>query len=169
MVDGKPIQRLVAAYLTDGKTLSWPPGVHEGFTEGPGLIRTITGTDPAANVELSETVPTNARWKLLAMVATLVTDATAANRIANLFYDDGTDKLLQSTSLLAHTASQTRVYAWGQGIDKDDSSRGGVVNCQIPVDTPLFGGYRIRTSTVGQQATDNWGAPIFTVEEWIEE
>ena len=32
--------------------------------DGPGTILTLTGTDPAANAEISETVPANTIWKI---------------------------------------------------------------------------------------------------------
>ena len=41
------------------------------------------------NTEWSETVPTGARWQLLALMVTLATDANVANRFPALAIDDG--------------------------------------------------------------------------------
>src|SRR3954454_3952724 len=45
------------------------------LTAGDG-ISSVTGTNAAASAELSDSVPTNARWHLLAMTFSLVTSAT---------------------------------------------------------------------------------------------
>ena len=80
---------LAQDYLVRVGNIAWPGGFLRHPTEGPGLIRSVTGTDPAAGAEISETVPTNARWILHSFIANLVTDATAGNRRVRLEIDDG--------------------------------------------------------------------------------
>jgi hypothetical protein len=57
---------LISDYCTNLDFASWPGGLVRGPQEGGGIIRSITGTDPAAGVEISETVPTNVRWRIQA-------------------------------------------------------------------------------------------------------
>jgi len=133
--------------------------------EGPGTLRSITGTDPAAGAEISETVTANARWRLISFRASLVTDATVANRRMNLNIDDGTNTLLLTPPASDQAATLTYIY--------QASNYGTVSNflsttmaLPLPSDLILHGGYRIRSSTNSLQAGDNWGAPQYLVEEY---
>jgi hypothetical protein len=79
-------------------------------------LRLITGTDPAANVEISETVPTGARWKLRSFRFAFVADANVANRTIVLTIDDGATTLFETSSAVAVTAAQTPVYNAAPGL-----------------------------------------------------
>jgi hypothetical protein len=48
---------LLQGYITTNARLAWPGSPIESSVNGPGRLRSITGTDPAANVEISEAVP----------------------------------------------------------------------------------------------------------------
>lgn len=131
-----------------------------------GLIRSITGTDPAANVEISETVPDRRRWRLLGIVFTLVTSVDVIDRTVVLIIDDGTNTLVSIPSTTTQAASETKVYQYAQrpGAQVDVGD-----NFYIPIPyLTLKGGYRIRTATAGRQAADNFGAPQLLIEEWID-
>ena len=171
LADGEPVKRLVAAYLTDGKTLSWPDGVHEDFTEGAGLIRIVTGTNPAAGAEISEAVPANARWKLKGLIASLVSDATVLNRKVRFEVDDGTNVIFPTITGPNHAASSTFVYVPTAGYPVEQAAIHGAnyYIFPLPMDLVLFQGYQIYTVTANIQAGDDWGAPRILVEEWIEE
>lgn len=58
-----------------------------------GHLVSITGTDPAASVEISEIVPDRRRWAIKSIFFTLVTDGTPDNRDVSLILDDGTNTL----------------------------------------------------------------------------
>lgn len=146
----------------------WPQGSIRSGLEGPGFVRSITGTDPAAGAEISETVPTNARWRPIALRFRLVTDATVANRRPGIVLDDGATAYFVSQAGSVQTASLTYDYNAGtlgftQGVFSLDQ--------WIPLPHYLLmpGGHRIRTSTVNLAAGDNYGAPQLLVEEWIED
>lgn len=159
---------LVAGYATDTGRLAWPGSPISDSADGPGVIRTIVGTNPAAGVEIVETVPTNARWRLKTFNYTLVASGAAANRRPVLTIDDGANILWQSFSNVAQTAGQTAIYRAGIGTPfllYDTLA----YHLPLPVDLPLQGGYRIRTVTAAIDAGDDYAAPIYTVEEWIED
>ena len=159
---------LAQGYVTTFRYLSWPPGVHELPADGAGFLRMITGTDPAAGIEISETVPTNARWLLRSVLFTLVTSAAAANRRVYLSLTDGTTEFFTLPSQDLQVASETQDYSWGArlGYERTAPVAGGI-NLGIPL-VPLGEGYVIRTVTGALQAGDNYGAPRLLVEEWIE-
>jgi len=166
---GALVHVLSAGYITDSKTVAWPPGVFESFTEGPGLIRIITGTDPAAGTEISQSVPTNARWRLIALRIVLATDATVATRRIQLLFDDGATTVLRLVSPLTQAENTTRYYMWYIGAPRDTSFYNNRGLFPLPDELYLPQLYRFRTVTVNQQAGDNYQAPVFMVEEWIEE
>ena len=159
------VRRLSAGYLTDGKTMSWPPGVYEGFTEGPGLIRTLTGTNPAVGVELTEAVPTNAIWNLKAVSFQLVAGVVAVDVQFRL--DDGTDPFWAFVPPQIG-AGLTRTFYLAKDTEEDaayDANFGGL-RIRLP-DVKLEAGYRFATAAI--TADDDYGAPLLLVEEWIQE
>lgn len=167
---GTPMVKLhtiVGGYLTDDFSPSFPYGQIEGPLEGAGVVRSITGTNPAAGAEISETVPTGAAWRPLSLVATLVTDATVATRRAILIFDDGTLTHTRMPQNTTSTATQSVILAWHIGSDIV-SSGGTFGNAPLADHVRLPAGSRIMTSTNNIQAGDNWGAPQFLVEEWVE-
>lgn len=163
-----PLATLVQGYATDTQRLAWPGSPVLASADGPGVVRSVADADPAAGAESTVTVPANARWRLLTFRGELVTDATVANRTVTLIVDDGVTTLASVTASAAQTAGQTRQY---QAYASGGAPRldGTVFYLPIPPELLLMGGFRLRTSTAGLQAGDNYGAPQVLVEEWIED
>lgn len=131
-----------------------------------GRIRSITGTDPAAGAEISETVPARRRWKLTGILFTLATDAAAANRRVILVIDNGTNTIYALPSDTLQTASQARLYLF----TPQPVAQFQIVNdffLPLPI-LSLAPGYQIFTNTTALQAGDNYSAPQLLVEEWID-
>ncbi len=131
--------------------------------DGPGAMLSLTGTNPAADTEIIETVPSNTIWRLWGAYATLVTDATAANRRVKVLIDDGTNTLFASDASAVHTASLTEAYIIGP--------HAGVVGdhwIPTPPGMLMLAGWRMQTSTTLLKTTDNWSAPQLTVEAWAD-
>lgn len=166
--DVQPITTLIQGYICDTSNRAWPGSPLELSTEGPGNLRSIAGTDQAANVDISETVPTNARWRIVSIDATLVADATVANRQVAMIIDDGTTQLMRTLASVAQTASQTVVYCFAE-FGVFTAVAGLIIPVPLPTGLILLQGWRITTFTVLRQAGDNWGAPRLAVEEWIED
>ncbi|MBA7609565.1 hypothetical protein ES703_16756 [subsurface metagenome] len=131
-----------------------------------GRIISITGTDPAAQTEISETVPARRRWSIKSIFFHLITDVTVANRHVSLIIDDGTNELWRITCANAHPASCDTTYSFAQ-----IAATEALVDCAcfhpLP-DLSLPAGARIRTSTPLLKAGDNFSAPQLLVEEWID-
>jgi hypothetical protein len=162
------VTTLVEGYVGLGQRVVWPNGVSQGCLEGGGSLRAITGTDPAAGAEVSETVPTGARWELIAFAVNLVTDATVANRTPVLILDDGTNVYYKSSTSGNETASLTWEHYWVQGIAFIFDGTRHISQLSIPPNNRLGAGHRIRTTTLGLVAGDNYAAPQMLVREWIE-
>lgn len=162
-----PLGVLIQGYVSEPSRRQWPGSLLDDATDGRGVSRTILGTDPAAGVEISETVPTAARWRLVALTATLLTDATVANRTPAILIDDGTNTVYQSGYNGSIAASGGAQISWGHGVGAFGSTSNGAI-APLPTELMLTPGYRIRSTTIALQAGDNWGAPRYTIEEWIE-
>lgn len=159
---------LVQGYVQDTSARAWPGSPIEASGDGPGFVRTTLGTNPAAGLEISETVPTNARWLLKTFRFPLTTSAVVANRRPTLIIDDGANELWRVGSNVDQAASQISIYEAGAGA-AFATLDARVFSLPLPVGLLLMGGYRIRTSTAAIDAGDDYAAPIYGVEEWIED
>jgi hypothetical protein len=162
-----PIATLIAGGLTAQQRRAWPGGSLDQTYDGAGAIRSVAGTNPAAGVEISETVPAGARWRLESFFATLVTDATAANREVALVVDDGTNVLARVPTGQNHAASLTRNYSYFPGGEVSAVAQDVTIVQRAPAFW-LLPGYRIRTITTNLQAADDWSAPRLGVLEQLE-
>jgi hypothetical protein len=162
----QPLGTLIGGYVTDVQRRVWPGALVGSSIDGRGFLRSFTGTDPAAGVEISETVPTGARWRLVSMSFTFTTDATVANRFPVITLDDGALVYCSSSVGAAVTATQAaRISAGAFGTVNTATVTGFLI--PLPPDVILPAGHRIRTATVSFQAGDNYAAPQLLVEEWI--
>jgi len=127
----------------------------------------INGVDPAANVEISETVPANKAWQLIAVSVALVNGATAAVRPI-LVLDDGTDVIYESFgSSVDQAVSTTCRYTWAPNLELSGQVGAGAnvhSAASLPEGLVLPAGYRVRTvSTLNAAA--NYGAPsLFVIQ-----
>lgn len=165
--EGVVIALLAAGYVTDAGTQAWPNGKIESSVEGRGLIRLITGTNPAAGVEISETVPTGARWRIISFRFTFLTDATVANRQPRIALDDGTSIYYRQANSTVHGASLSFSYN-ALGSSAGNMATGADLSLILPLLHILMAGHKITTVTALLQAGDNFDAPSYVVEEWIE-
>lgn len=161
-------QTLAAGYVTAVQRLAFPGSPVQGSLDGGGAIRAIAGTTPAAGAEISEAVPTGARWELLSFAFTLTTSAGVANRAIVLTLDDGTTVYSRSTSNVNQTASVGWNYQFMQGYGNPAISLVTALQAPIPSNIRLGAGHRIRTVTGAIQVADQFSAIQYLVREWIE-
>jgi|SRR5579864_3025385 len=154
--------------VTAKQRLSWPTGVNQGFVDGAGALRSITGTLPGAGAEISEVVPTGARWTLIAFEADLATAVAVANRVPQLTIDDGANVYSRVSVNQSETASQTWRNSFQLGVPQLADLTRFVIATPLPPGLTLGPGHRIRTVTAGIQAADQWAAPQYLVIEKIE-
>ncbi len=161
-------QLLVSDYVTQQAPVGWPGGILRSSIEGPGMLRSITLTDPAAGVEISQVVIADARWRFISLHASLVTAAVAGARVPVLVFDDGANTYFQMEAGVNQGGGSTVFWTWSIHGHKETSavfSRPAIGVAPMV----LLQGHRIRTTTQALDPGDNWGAPQLYVEEWIEE
>lgn len=159
---------LCADYITAKQPISYPGSLVTDPTDGAGALRSIAGATPGAGAEISETVPTGARWELLAFRAQLVTAAAVANRVPVLTLDDGTTVYAASPAGLAQAATLTEKYTWAQAYPQPAAIAAAEVVAPLPNNIRLGSGHRIRTATANIQGADQYSAIQYLVREWIE-
>lgn len=169
LLAGRQVRVLSAGYLTESKTITWPPGLFESFTQPPGLPNVIAISNPGSGNEISYTVPTNTRYILRAIRFDLTSDSNAASRRVYLYIDAGSGPILYVfPSPITQDANETKYYYFAAyGNPSNDISN--EVYITIPADIVLFQGWRIRTSTSNLQTGDVFSNIRLIVEEWIEE
>ena len=161
-------QLLAAGYVTAKQPLLFPAVFPQSSLDGGGALRSITGTTPAAGAEITETVPTGARWEFITFQAQLVTSAAVANRSPMLIVDDAVNNIYRRPTTVAQAASLTIVYNWSQGTPDATATNSGTIGFVLPVGLRLGSGFRVRTSTSSIQVGDQYSAVQYLVREWIE-
>lgn len=165
-VEGVVMATLFADYVTDTSVPAYPNGAIKSSIEGPGLFRSITGTNPAAGAEITETVPTNALWRLYGLNVSFTADATVATRQAIFEITDGANAIVRTPSHVGMTAGLGYRVQFGN-YGTQNAITGSATYAVTPLDIRILAGYVIRTSTVSLQAGDDYGTPQYYVEEWI--
>jgi hypothetical protein len=157
---------LFADYVTISHFPSWPFGRNVLSQEGPGRLRSIVGSTPAAGAEINEVVPSNVRWRLMAIRFLFTTSATVINRRVSFLRDDGVNAYEQMDSSFTQAASIATFYSANQN---GGVTAAGDASIRIQTDTSLLqdSTHRIRTSTQNIQAGDQYSAPVYLVQEWI--
>lgn len=159
---------LCSGYVTAKKPLSYPGGSLVDSLDGAGALRSIIGATPGAGAEVSETVPTGARWDLIAFRFRLASAVAAANRFVDLLLDDG--GAIPYAHLYpvatAQVASFTFDYTFGHGLPNTTGQQAYMG--PLPNDLRMGAGHRIRSSTLGLQAADQFSQVQYLLREWIE-
>lgn len=159
---------LLAGYVTSTQHLGWPGSPIESSLSGTGAIRAISGTNPAPGAEVSESVPTGARWRLISLLAVLNTNATVASRVPYLIAVSGGQNMLAAPPAASIPASFVQNVQWMTGYTTWVVGGTLAQAASLPQQLLLSGGSGIITTTENFQATDNWDAPRLLVEEWLE-
>jgi hypothetical protein len=159
---------LMQGYVTSTQGLGWPGSPIVSSTEGEPFVRAIRGTAPAAATDLSETVPTGARWELLAIRFNIATSAVAGTRYVGLVANDGVIGPWLVVSQRVINPSEVRAYTWAQGLSYEVSDTIGHAQSGIPRGALLRAGSVIRSNVYNMQAGDQVFAPDLLVREWLE-
>lgn len=167
LINGEIVLSLLSGFVYINKSLSWPQTTNFDMRPGGGRLGWRSGTNPAANVEITELVPESRIWRLIACTFTLVTDANVANRRVHFEMHDSSGQLVEAFSSVDQTASQTILYSVGHFGNTPDETDNNVILINIPDNVYLQTDGQFNTATLNRQATDNFSAPFFLVEEFF--
>ena len=161
------LHQILGGYLTDDYSPSFPFGKVEGPLEGPGALISYALDDPAAGANFASSVPTGARWRVIAFRCALTADVNAANRNVLARFLEETNVAVISTSGTAITATQVVTLLFGFGyVEHTDTitltQQRALPNLYLPEAAS------IELLVVGIQAGDQLSNINIYVEEWIE-
>lgn len=163
-----PLIPLIADNLSNSNFIGWPGSPVRQSVEGPGTIRIVRGTQPAAGAEMLEAVPTGARWRLLAIAIGLSTSATNAQRRVRVVTREpvfAAQSSYFSTPILQIQNKEVTYHILGTL--SFATTGGNIVLGPLP-NPILLAGHQVVSSTANLQADDQFGQPELYVEEWIE-
>jgi len=158
---------VLAGYVTANSPRTYPNDVVRRSVDERGTFRIVLGTAPGAGAEILETVPANTRWSLQAFRFKLTASGVAGNRTPILTIDDGVNIVWESGNNTAVTTGQVAIFNAGAGVQQSTIA---TLDVQIALPEPLVlpAGARIRTVTGGILAGDQYAAPVYNVEEWLD-
>lgn len=141
----------------------------EGISSSLSTLKRVAGANPAANAELSVTVPAGKSWRLLSLSVPLVQGGTQTPQPI-LVIDDGTNVLYEFFgSSEAQATTTTCRYTWAPGLPLSGQVGSGTAVhsvAPLPHHLTLAPGYRVRTSTLGIGANSDYGVPSLHVVEF---
>ncbi|MCI0561108.1 MAG: hypothetical protein MN733_21695 [Nitrososphaera sp.] len=149
------------------ESLAWPTTPIPTELQRRGQIIALTGTNPAANAEISETVPTGNWWKLKSFRAVLVADANAATRRVELRITVGGIVVASIPTIHSHTAGTIVIYMFADNAVAQTDGIGLISSQPIPQDIILPPASVVETVTTNKQAGDDWAAPTLLVERYL--
>lgn len=161
------LNQLVADYVTQTYSPGWPTSNIVPTVGQVGNIRNVLGTNPAAGAEISETVPTNARWRLHLLRFQGTFDGTAVTRRVRLAISQDGDTFYAHSSPATSGAGEVTIFHWCRGLGFEQATSFSGIQVHGLPDMWLPAGSIIFTSTVGLQAGDDFSAPQIQVEEWL--
>lgn len=164
----RPVDLLIAGYVTSLRPLGWPGGLSMRSTDGQGHLRTFLGTQPAAGGEILEVVPFGARWRIQSIMLTLVTSANPATRYPLLRLTSGGVFAcdIANTLGIAPSSGAELVYAPGTAHDSFGATTYQQLN-PLSSDTFMSAGDFFLTNTLGIAVGDQYTNPAIAVEEWL--
>lgn len=165
---GGEFYTLGAGYITARQTVAWPGAGVSLSTYGEGALRSISGANPGLGFEISETVPTGARWELVSFRCLFTTNAVAGNRLPALTLDDGTNEYFRGPIGVVIPTTIAAVLTFAQGLNRYLDPSTAVEAAGVPIDNRLLAGHRIRTNTINIQGGDVYTNIQYVVREWIE-
>lgn len=120
--------------------------------------RILTSADPAANTEAEYVVPAGLVIMPLLIRQTLVRGADAANVRTMYIYTDSSDvEIYRVASASNQTANATYELVASQSAIAVSTLNNSLIPFTLPVNVPLFPGWKIKTLTTALQANDNYG------------
>jgi hypothetical protein len=166
-LNAAPGQLLFGDYVTIVTPAGYPNGRALHTTEGPGWKHSVQQANPGAGADWTFTLGATQRMRIESLNAVLTASAAVANRQVQLIVDDGVNVVgFFPASVNIVASAVANVTATSGSVNTPVIT----TDVSIPIPQPLIlePGWRLRTSTVGIQAGDQWSAIWLNVEEWLE-
>jgi hypothetical protein len=159
---------LLAGYVTTTQALGFPGSPIVPSLQGEPLIRFIAGTVPGAGLNITETVPTGARWELLSLRFNFQSSALAALRRVVVVGIGAGLTAFTAVAFTTQIASELWAHTFAAGLNGRADGGFGAIQSELParVILPPAGGFQ--TSVFNMQVGDQFSAIVYVVREWLE-
>lgn len=159
---------LLAGPVTTSQPIGFPGSPILASTAGEPYLRAIVGATPAAGANLSEAVPTGARWELLSWFFQLVTSAAPANR--KPFFQPAIGPVSYGVIVNFSTvpASTTSAFTFQATMASTSDPIEGLYQAGWGNRILLPGGSTLITGARQLQAGDQFSGLTYIVREWLE-
>ncbi len=168
---GEILGTLISGYVTTPAGRAWPGTPLQDPLEGPGAIIRYTAADPGFGVNPSLVMPTERRWRLMAVRGEFATSATVATRVPLLSINTGGQRVADVPQIGNQGAGAFLGYQWAPGLSIPNSSGIGAQWGPLPSDLYLNSSAglppEITMFTANLQAGDHWSLFAALVEEWL--
>ena len=165
LITGLTTALLLAGYVGDKLTLSYPTFPPRGPLEGPGRLVTVTAS-PAAGMDWIIAVPTYVRWRVNIAWFGLTTTPTVISRQPNVILKDAANTTVGfCPGPLQQPASEAITYSLLPG--GSYLSVGALCSISAPAELLLDAGGSISTYTPTLQPGDQYSSVAVQVEEWV--
>jgi len=157
-INGDTVHQLAGGYIYPSHGITWPATDIGQPSDGIGNFDSLAGADPAANANAVLDVAANIFWRVHALKVTLVTSATAADRLVHFEIDDGDAMVYEFIAPVVQAASTTVAYHCWPGANAVTAAQGGKVLVALPHDLLLPAATRITVYEDNEQTGDDFGA-----------
>lgn len=154
--------------VTSQQALAWPGSPIASSLDGPGVDRTLVCTVPAAANPISETVPTGARWSILAAYAALLTDANVGNRIVYFEHMPLGTPVYISVHPQTAPATTGSAFFWACGFPIETVPANNLTTANLSTPSILTEGDRAQINFFNEFAGDQFTDGRLQLLEWLE-
>lgn len=165
---GTELHALLAGYVTNSFHPSWPNSPLRDPRDGQGNLRLVSVLGPGSGVEMSVTVPTGARWRIVSYAPLFTTSAAVPVRTPRLYMTIAGVVVAVHEAPSTQAASLVRRYSWVAGLGYAQAPVVNSVLIGLPPSLIIPAGGVIATLTDGMDPGDIYSTAGLTVEEWIE-
>lgn len=159
---------LLSDYVTQAAPVGWPVGRVVFPTEGPGNLRTVSVTNPAAGADWTTFVPSGARWRVQSWNAQLVIANAGVARIIRSIVQDTVPNIVWQGSPSQTGAINTTVQVSASSGNFTAAGDPGTITLALPSPCMVPSAGAVRVSTSNINAADQWSLIRMQVEEWAD-
>lgn len=138
------------------------------LTRDAGQVDLVTPTDPAAGVDVTQTIPANEIWQITAVCGVFTCGAAVANRILFCQLETGGAVVIWKT-MAGGNQTANNVYTFTFGVSLGFLQNGTAPNISTLIALPetlCLPSLVVRVSAFNRQAADDFSAVTITRARW---
>ncbi|MCA1834342.1 MAG: hypothetical protein LC750_16730 [Actinobacteria bacterium] len=159
---------LIQGPVTASAARAFPGSPVQSPLEGEPYLRVISGTTPGAGGDISETVPTGARWEVISLFFVFATSAVVGDRRINVAPLSGGENYAGTSNFSTVPASTTNSFSFAQNLPSTSDPINSVYQGAMMDRFLLLAGATLRVNVSQRKAGDAFSGISYVVREWID-